>query len=361
MIFVHLYNDSSGSPRVLSSVIASLSESRDDHVLFLGSAGDGLLGKLALPIVRYFYPRYSNKWAVLLAYLVSQLCLFMRLLFSSKTRGQDKVYINTVLPFGAAIYGKLTGKRVIYHIHEVSLSPALLFKVLMWFANRLADQQIYVSKAHQQQVGSSHPNQTVLYNSVSKPIYEIAQQIDPPPKDIFTVIMPASLRHFKGVDIFVRLADHFSDKSIQWVLLLNESPESVAEYRVKCKHMTQLAVLDKVDNPAPLYQKAHLVRNLSRIDQWVETFGLTLIEAFSFGLPVIAPPVGGPTEIVQDGVNGFLINSYQTESLIEKINFFFHSPDQYQLFSEQARLASKKYSPLAFSKALKEIINDSEV
>lgn len=40
----------------------------------------------------------------------------------------------------------------------------------------------------------------------------------------------------------------------------------------------------------------------------VEAFGLVVIEAMSAMVPVIAPNVGGPVDIITHGVNGFLVN-----------------------------------------------------
>jgi glycosyltransferase involved in cell wall biosynthesis len=41
--------------------------------------------------------------------------------------------------------------------------------------------------------------------------------------------------------------------------------------------------------------------------EWYETFGLTLVEAFAHGRPVIASRIGGMTEIVSNGEDGFLV------------------------------------------------------
>ena len=53
--------------------------------------------------------------------------------------------------------------------------------------------------------------------------------------------------------------------------------------------------------------------------EWYETFGLTLIESFAHGKPVIASRIGGMTEIVTDGVDGFQIQPGNSAELREKM------------------------------------------
>lgn len=53
--------------------------------------------------------------------------------------------------------------------------------------------------------------------------------------------------------------------------------------------------------------------------QWYETFGLTLIESFAHGRPVIASCIGGMTEVVSDGEDGYLVPPGDCEALRDKI------------------------------------------
>jgi glycosyltransferase involved in cell wall biosynthesis len=50
-----------------------------------------------------------------------------------------------------------------------------------------------------------------------------------------------------------------------------------------------------------------------------EAFGMVLIEAMSVGKPVIATSIPGPSDIVQDGVNGFLVPPRDSAKLAEAI------------------------------------------
>ena len=53
--------------------------------------------------------------------------------------------------------------------------------------------------------------------------------------------------------------------------------------------------------------------------EWYETFGLTLIESLARGKPVIASRIGGMTEIITDGVDGWQIEPGNVDELREKM------------------------------------------
>ena len=53
-----------------------------------------------------------------------------------------------------------------------------------------------------------------------------------------------------------------------------------------------------------------------------EAFGLTVIEAMASGLPTLAPKFGGPLEIIEYGVNGFLLNTSKPELISKSLEDF---------------------------------------
>lgn len=51
-----------------------------------------------------------------------------------------------------------------------------------------------------------------------------------------------------------------------------------------------------------------------------ETFCQSVQEALASGVPVIAPAVGGPLDLVQHGLNGFLWSPHRNDTLFESVN-----------------------------------------
>ncbi|GAB5524352.1 MAG: glycosyltransferase family 4 protein [Roseivirga sp.] len=54
--------------------------------------------------------------------------------------------------------------------------------------------------------------------------------------------------------------------------------------------------------------------------EWYETFGLTTIESFALGRPVIGARIGGITEVISEGRDGFLFEPGNVDELTEKID-----------------------------------------
>ena len=135
IVFFHLLNDRSGSPRALVNAMAALAKRDPDQQLYLGQGGDGFLSEYAgesaaLRLRRYPYQRGNNKWATLRAYLLSQWHLMKALRQAGDDMDAKAIcYVNTLLPFAGAIFGRMSSRPVIYHLHEASLKPRLL----QWF------------------------------------------------------------------------------------------------------------------------------------------------------------------------------------------------------------------------------------
>jgi glycosyltransferase involved in cell wall biosynthesis len=71
-----------------------------------------------------------------------------------------------------------------------------------------------------------------------------------------------------------------------------------------------------------------------------ETFGLTIIEAYSRGTPVLASDLGTPRDLVDPGRTGVTFEAGNAQELSEKIVWLF---DQPRLLEEMGRTARRRY------------------
>lgn len=357
IVFCHLLNDNSGSPRVLCGAIAALGGEDTGNRLYVGSQGRGILEGAGLETSRYWYRRSRRfRLVTLFTYLASQALLYRRLSRARDIPADAVIYVNTLLPFGAALWARRNRRRVICHLHELSISPALLRRFLVAVARSCADLVLYVSHDHHRRLPIAGPAAAILPNPVDPDLQArgAATPYRPRRSGRFEVLMLASPRDFKGVKEFLRLAGALQGRrDIAFTLVLNAGDAEIARYLRPFDPAATIRVHPRTDDPSVFYQRADLVLNLSRVDLWIETFGLTLAEAMCFGVPVIAPPVGGPAELVREGQEGFLIDSRDHERLVAAVELLADDPALCMALSQKARATSQTFSQAAFALALR--------
>ncbi len=87
--------------------------------------------------------------------------------------------------------------------------------------------------------------------------------------------------------------------------------------------------------------------------RWYETFGMTVIEAYSLGVPVIAADMGNLGSLVKDGITGLKFDN-SLEGLISAVERF-EAMDMVRLSENALREYEEKYSPRINYIRLKEI------
>jgi glycosyltransferase involved in cell wall biosynthesis len=74
-----------------------------------------------------------------------------------------------------------------------------------------------------------------------------------------------------------------------------------------------------------------------------EGLPLSVMEAMTAGLPVVASRVGDLPDLVEDGVNGFLVPERAPEAFAERIVELLSDDERRERFSVAARLAARRY------------------
>lgn len=149
----------------------------------------------------------------------------------------------------------------------------------------------------------------------------------------------------KGYDLLVQVAKQVLPKYPDWQwdiygagssaiksALQNELAEAGVEHQVNLK-----GVVLGTENIYP----GHSIYVLpSRF----EGFGLVLLEAKQFGLPVVSfnCPTG-PADIVIDSVNGYLVAPYDIDDMSDKISLLIEQESKRRDFSDRAMLDTEKF------------------
>ncbi|MGE8328343.1 glycosyltransferase family 4 protein [Pseudomonas urmiensis] len=337
IVFIHLFNDRSGSPKVLSQVVRAI-HNHDVEIEVLTSGHDnGFLDDVPGLRRRIFYKRSENKIITLFYYLYSQVFLFVYCL--RYCRSDVIFYVNTIMPFGALLIAKIMRKPVICHVHETSIKPMLLKQFLRSVIQLCASKVIFVSDYLRGKEGFSNLTQHVIHNAINQSVGRSSV------KEPFKVLMICSLKAYKGVGEFLNLACALANRTdIVFELVLNAEQEEIQASSLLFDVPSNVNIYSRQSDVSKFYASASVLLNLSRMDEWVETFGLTVLEGMSFGLPVIVPPVGGPAEFVEDGQEGFLISCRDIERLVEAVQYMADNCDEYERLSIAARRRASQFN-----------------
>ncbi len=359
IVAFHLYNDFSGSPKVLEMSLEALVADGYDVTLFTSEGGvlDSLTRHESVHKHTIRYRFSSNPIVTVWRLLKSQTVSFFKAL---KHCGSGTVtYINTILPFGAAIGAKMSGSRVVYHYHENAFAKGRMYRLLAALMTRIADHVICVSDFQASHITFPHERLHVIPNALSA---SMASLLNPDASAAFDrkrILMVSSLKSYKGTYEFICLASGLPD--CHWELIINATDDEIAQFlkqnQVDVSAIPQLKIFSRQTDVSPFYNNASLVLSLTNPDLAIETFGLTAVEAMTAGLPVIVPTVGGIADIVVDGYNGYKLDVRNLSAIGDKIREIFADRELYMRLSAGALEKSREFHPQVFSTAICNLFN----
>ena len=300
-----------------------------------------------------YYEFSNNKIKTILFFIYAQIASFFSV-FRYCFKKDVTVYLNTIYPFGAAIGAAVTGKTVIYHIHEKPVKQSIISSFAMFIQAKSARKSIFVSRYLYDNSSLNSHRKELVYNALSPEFTFRAEK--------FTriglpgnILMICSLRIYKGVFEFVEIATCLS--KYKFTLVVNGTDDEIVSFFKGVALPENLEIFSSKSDVHPYYEKAYLVLNLSIPTLWVETFGLTVLEAMTYGIPVIVPEVGGISELVDNGVEGFRVDARNKELLISKIRQLCSDKKEYMQFSANAKTKAAAFSYPEFIERIEKVIN----
>jgi len=161
---------------------------------------------------------------------------------------------------------------------------------------------------------------------------ERAPEASPPPLPAELAIgIFGRVTHWKGQKEFLRAAMHVLPRFPGLrVYVVGDASDGDPRYFDDCREIArscpftdQIEFTGLVTDVSAYYRKCTVVVH-SSIEP--EPFGMVLIEAMAEARPVIASILGAPSEIIEDGIEGYLVNPRDPEAMADRIVALLTNP-----------------------------------
>ncbi len=138
------------------------------------------------------------------------------------------------------------------------------------------------------------------------------------------------LHYSKGFDRLLKAFSQIKDADIHLVILgSGEERNNLINLAKELGIQERVHLYNSVENPFPFYRKANCFVLSSRF----EGFALVILEALVCGCPVISYDCDyGPSELIQNGINGILVKEGDIEGLTRAMEVLMHNQSLRQSF-----------------------------
>lgn len=178
------------------------------------------------------------------------------------------------------------------------------------------------------------------------------------PRDVTVLAVVGQVTPWKGQDTAIEalagLAQHVSTVRLLMVGSVKFAGDATRYDNVAYLRSLQQTVVDLglEEHVEFVGERNDMPEVLSAIDillapSWEEPFGRAVVEAMAMETPVIATSVGGPAEVIEDGVSGTLVQPRDTGAWARSIAELVSSPELRASMAASARRRALDFAPEA--------------
>ena len=174
------------------------------------------------------------------------------------------------------------------------------------------------------------------------------------------LISVGRLDPIKGFDDLIDLFNLFYQKYPDWNLhIVGDGPEKeILQTKIHKLGLSKKITLCGTKYSEEL-ENEYLNSSIYIMTSHSESFGLVLLEAANYGLPLIAfDSAQGANEIIENNKNGFLVKNRNAEEMITKIEELLNDSSKMQYFSKNSKNTALKFSKEAISKEWNKFLNN---
>ncbi|AKG22109.1 glycosyltransferase family 4 protein [Calothrix sp. 336/3] len=287
-------------------------------------------------------------------------------------KNYDCIYANTQKALVVGALGSfLSDRPLIYHLHDI-LSPEHFSntnrRVAVTLANRFASLVIANSQASKTafiQAGGRSEITEIVYNGFHPQTYEIPMSTAQEMREKLGLSGKYIVGHFsrlapwKGQHILLEALSKCPEDVA--VILVGDALFGEQDYVQKLHQ--QVADLGLTNRVKFLGFRSDIPQLMAACDVVTHTstapepFGRVIVEAMLCGKPIIAAKAGGAMELVENEVNGFLVEPGKSEDLALVISDCFHHREKTGKIAENARLsASQRFDVVNINQQIAQLL-----
>lgn len=345
ILIVHQSSELYGSDKTLLLLLKYLNREQFYPVVILPNEGPLLteLQKLNIdvyvtPVIKLHRKMFTLKNLFLTGVQIIKGLKHLKTL--DRKYGFDIIYSNTLAVLLGYLYARISGKKHLWHVHEIIKSPKIVasffLKLLKSKANHFTVYNSFATAKYWESQLSlpKRENYSVVHNGVES--YEFDEDSfsnSAIRKALFdannevVIGLVGRINKWKGQELLLNVFDSLSNKHDNIRLVFVGSPPPNLEvYLEDLKNKIKAFKKEKSVKILPFRDDIGQIWNAIDIavvpSTEPEPFGLVAIEAMFAKKPVVASNHGGLTEIVENGETGFLVapnNVEELESALEKL------------------------------------------
>ncbi|MCB2183200.1 MAG: glycosyltransferase family 4 protein [Desulfobulbaceae bacterium] len=329
------------------------------------------IGKIGITTYIVNYGRWISRplpFLKFLFFLPSSLAAVHRII---KKEDIDIVYTNTMVIVQGALLAKWMRIPHIWHVRELpandpGLIPIVGLRNTYNLIRRFSTKIIAISKSVAQPLLHKAENKvTVIYNATdlhsqfpAAPAHCRFNEELPTKNDCLLIGVVGELHPRKGQDDAIRAFALVKQEmeNVQLVLVGREE-KKYRQYLEKI--IADLNLHGSViftgfqKNVKPLISQFRV----TLMPSWSEPFGRVTIESMALGVPVVGTNSGGTSEIIEDGVSGFLVPPQSPEHMAEKTLLLLRNKKLCSQMAEKCRhIAQKNFSPQRYAQNISAVI-----
>ena len=257
----------------------------------------------------------------------------------------DVIIACGVLYFPVAVLaGKLSGVKSICweHTNPKVANDCKFQKQARHFGLRYSSANLLITESAKKFYDSVKRKKNIrIYNPVDNQLFENPCSYDVESKKIISV---GRLCYAKNFELLIELAEKVLSKHTDWSWDIygdGEEYEKLKNRILNTSVSDRLTLKGNASNIYDLYPKYSFLVMTSRF----EGFPMVLLEGAAKSLPLVSFDIEtGPNEIIDDGVNGYLIKHGDHDTMVERINSLISNPETRKKMSENVQITAKQFS-----------------